>query len=455
MARLDSTSGEAGEQMKEKEIWQAALGELEISLSKANFTTWFKNTLLLSAEDGIFAISVPNAFTKEWLQNKYHDQIVEALNNVAKDVKKVVYQVGQPVTANESVVLVAQTKKQPIANGQFNSKYTFETFIVGNSNKLAAAAAQAVAKSPGKTYNPLFIYGGVGLGKTHLMQAIGHDILKNSPKQKIIYVSCERFTNDFIQSISSGKVEKFKETYRNVDILLIDDIQFLAGKEGTQEEFFHTFNTLHQEDKQIVISSDRPPKAIPTLEERLRSRFEWGMIVDIQPPDFETRIAILETKSKEKGYKINSEVLGYIAKNIQYNIRELEGALNRVMVYCQFNDLNPTLEIASDILSEILATPKKQSVSCEKVVEIVAGFYNLKINEIKGIKRNKELVLPRQISMFLMREEIGQSFPKIAQVLGGKDHTTIMYGYKKLKKEISENENLRHEISLIKERIYS
>lgn len=440
--------------MKEKEIWKAVLGELEVSLSKANFTTWFKNTLLLRAENGIFVISVPNAFTKEWLQNKYHNQVVEALTNVTKDVKKVIYEVGQPGAIKDSVVLVSY-KQSSNPNNQLNPKYTFENFIIGNSNKLAAAASKAVAKSPGKTYNPLFIYGGVGLGKTHLMQAIGHEILKKYPKKRITYVSCERFINDFIQAISTGKADKFKDTYRNTDVLLIDDIQFLAGKEGTQEEFFHTFNSLHQEDKQIVISSDRPPKAIPTLEERLRSRFEWGMIVDIQPADFETRIAILETKSKEKGYNINHEVLGYIAKNIQYNIRELEGALNRVMVYCQFNNLSPSLEIASNVLSEILTTPKKQSVNCEKVLEIVADFYNLKLSDLKGKKRNKELVLPRQVSMFLMREEIGQSFPKIAQVLGGKDHTTIMYGYRKLKKEIIENENLRHEISLIKERIYS
>ncbi len=441
--------------MKEKEIWQAALGELELSLSKANFTTWFKNTALKEAKDGVFVITVPNAFTKEWLKNKYHDQILDALTNVTKGVKEIRYEVGYLKPQNQPVILTKELKPQKVSNGQLNPKYTFESFIIGNSNKLAAAACQAVAKSPGETYNPLFIYGGVGLGKTHLMQAIGNEILKRTSKKRVVYVSCERFTGDFIQAISSGEVDKFKETYRNIDIFLIDDIQFLAGKEGTQEEFFHTFNALHQADKQIVISSDRPPKAIPTLEERLRSRFEWGMIVDIQPPDFETRIAILEAKSKEKGYKVNPEVLKYIAKNIQYNIRELEGALNRIMVYCQFNNLTPTLETATKALGEILNVPRRHSVNCEEVLQVVASFYGIKIKDLKSQKRNKELVLPRQVSMFIMREEVGQSYPKIAQVLGGKDHTTVIYGYKKLKKELAKNENLRQEINLIKQRIYS
>lgn len=441
--------------MDTKEVWRAVLGELEVVLSKANFTTWFKNTSLLYAKDGVFIISTPNAFTKEWLSQRYHRQIIEALGNVCSEVKEIKYQVGQIALKKEEVVLVPR-KEEPRRdkNGELNPKYTFETFIVGNSNKLAAAACQAVTKNLGKVYNPLFIYGGAGLGKTHLLQAIGNEILKNYPKKKVTYVACESFTNDFIQAISTGRTNKFKETYRTVDLLLIDDIQFLAGKEGTQEEFFHTFNALHQKDKQIVISSDRPPKAIPTLEERLRSRFEWGMTADIQPPDLETRLAILQSKCQEKGFKIDLNILEQIAKNIQYNIRELEGALNRLMIYSQLNNINLTLETSLEILKDIISPPKKQTIGSEKILQTVASFYELKVEDLLGKKRNKELVYPRQISMYLLREEISQSYPKIGEILGGKDHTTIIYGVSKIKKRVSEDEVTRHEVSLIRERLY-
>ncbi len=453
-----------GGQMDNKQIWKAVLGELEVVLSKANFTTWFKDTSILSSEDGVFVISVPNGFTKEWLQNKYQDKIISALKKIIPEVKEIKYQIGSLQvleTLNNSVLretsVFALSQETPLKgeNGQLNSKYTFSNFVVGNSNKLAFASCQAVAKAPGKTYNPLFIYGGVGLGKTHLMQAIGNEILKQHPRKKVMYVACERFVNEFIQAISTRKTNKFKNTYRNVDVLLIDDIQFLAGKEGTQEEFFHTFNSLHQTNKQIVISSDRPPKAIPTLEERLRSRFEWGMITDIQTPDLETRMAILESKCKEKNYKIQSEVLNFIAKNIQYNIRELEGALNRIIAYCELNNLEPTLNTVTKTLEIIVAPHKKRNVSCDQIIQAVASFYNTEVNDVLGKKRNKELVLPRQVSMYLMREEINQSYPKIAEVLGGKDHTTIIHGYKKIKNQLGEDENLYRDLNLIKEKLYS
>jgi len=448
--------------MDPKEIWKTALGELEVTLTKANFKTWFKNTSLIEAKDGVFTIAVPNVFTREWLKTKYHQQITESLEHVAGPVKKLKYQVGLHLTPSENerveefmVKSGLEEKEKPARNGTLNPRYVFENFVVGNSNKLAHAACQAVAKSPGKTYNPLFIYGGVGLGKTHLMQALGNEILKKYPPKKVIYLACESFVNDFIKAISTGDTNRFKNNYRNVDVLLIDDIQFLAGKEGTQEEFFHTFNALHQKDKQIVISSDRPPKAIPTLEERLRSRFEGGMIVDIQPPDLETRVAILESKSKEKGFVLPQEVLSYIAKNVPYNIREMEGALNRVIAYCELNNINPTLEAASSLLSSLITIPKRRSINAEQIIKIVSSFYNLKVSDITGKKRNKEFVAPRQIIMYLLREELGQSFPKIAEILGGKDHTTIMYGFQKIAQQISENENLRREINLIRERLYS
>jgi len=448
--------------VKEKEIWQAALGQLEIILSKASFSTWFKNTSLILVEDGNFIISVPNAFTKEWFQKKYHKQICEVLENVTGEkVKKVEYQIGKfeeepKKNKKENIVSVTLNKEEEkTSNSQLNPKYIFETFVVGDSNRLAHAACVAVAKSPGKIYNPLFIYGGVGLGKTHLLQAIGNEILKKSPKKRVVYVSCEKFVNEFIQAISSGKIESFKNNYRNIDVLLIDDIQFLAGKEGTQEEFFHTFNSLYQEDKQIVISSDRPPKAIPTLEERLRSRFEWGMIADIQPPNLETRTAILEQKCLQRGYNMPKEVIHYIAKNIQYNIRELEGALNRIIAYCELNGVEPSLNLASQVLESFISNPKDRTISEDKIIKVVASFFNISQAEIKSSKRNKDLVLPRQIIMYLLREEVGYSFPKIAQILGGKDHTTIMYGCEKIKKEIQKNENFRREVQLIKEKIYS
>lgn len=451
--------------MDTSSIWKAVLGELEVGLSRANFTTWFKNTSLASAENGEVVISVPNIFTKEWLENKYHKAISEALRKVLPDVRSVNYQVGQksavkaaasasaPEISVATVEVAANEAALPEAFGQLNPSYTFESFVSGDSSSLAFAAAQAVAKNPGETYNPLFIYGGVGLGKTHLMQAIAHAILKKDPKKKIEYVSSEKFMSDFISYLNK-KGSQFKDKYRNTDVLLIDDLQFLGGKEQTQVEFFHTFNALHQARKQIVLASDRPPKAIQALEERLRSRFEWGLIVDIQPPDLETRIAILQRKSKMKGMDIPLEALDYIARQIPHNIRELEGALNRVCAYCELNNSRPELSTVTTILGGLLAGVKKRGVNPKSILEKTADFYDVGVEEITGTKRDKEIVLPRQIAMYLMREELHLSYPKIASEIGKKDHTTIMHGVEKVEREIDANEQLRQEINMIRERLF-
>jgi chromosomal replication initiator protein len=444
--------------MDTSSAWQTVLGELEVSLSKANFTTWFKNTRLLSLKDGEVIIGVPNIFTKEWLENKYNKQISDALHKALPEVKTITYRVGTTIPKEEVIEEIETIEKEEKrlekeSDELFISRYSFDSFVVGDTTKLAFAAAQSVAKNPGATYNPLFIYGGVGLGKTHLMQAIANEILRKDPKKKIEYVSSEKFTTDFIASLNKQS-NGFKDKYRGVDVLLIDDMQFLAGKEQTQVEFFHTFNALHQTGKQIVIASDRPPKSIPTLEERLRSRFEWGLIVDIQPPDLETRIAILELKSKAKGFHIPLEALDYIAKQIPNNVRELEGALNRICAYCELNNIEPNLKNVSNILGGLLAGSKRRTLSPKQVIEKTADFYDIGIDELTGSKRDKEIVLPRQIAMYIMREELHLSYPKIAKEVGRKDHTTIMHGVEKIEKEIDSNERLRQEINLIKERIY-
>jgi len=448
--------------MNNEQLWQAVLGEIELNLSKANFTTWFKNTYISSCEDNKVVICVPNTFTKAWLEKKYHTEIANAFKNVGgKEIKEIYYKVEtKKPGAIDDILKKIKIKKsddvidKPTTVNRFglNSRYTFDNFIVGKGNELAHAACQAVAANPGHAYNPLFIYGGVGLGKTHLLQAIGHELSKKT--DKILYVTCEKFTNDYIQAVRNGRAKDFKDLYRNVDLLLIDDIHFMGGKDGTQEEFFHTFNELHQTNKQIVISSDRPPKAIPALEKRLLSRFEWGMIADIIQPDLETRIAILEAKCKEKNYKLGEEILNYIANNIQNNIRELEGALNRIIAYYEFNNSQPTIDTTKNILSGIISNFKTRSTTPKVIIESVAKYYDINIKDIIGKSRKKELVIPRQIVMYLMREEINASYPTIGQELGGRDHTTAMHAYGKISKEVEENERIKQSISFIKQLIY-
>lgn len=451
--------------MTNAEIWQIVLGELEVSLSRANFTTWFKNTSVAAAQEGEVIISVPNIFTKEWLENKYHTQIKSALEKVLgpSGAKKISYQVGSTavIQPEPAVMLEAAVAEAPVSSSStstkltsLNPRYHLGEFVVGSSNKLAFAAATAVAENPGLTYNPLFLYGGVGLGKTHLLHAIGNQVLQNYPEKRVLYVTSERFTNEMIGAISSRRTTQFKDRYRKIDLLLIDDIQFLAGKEGTQEEFFHTFNALHEENKQIIISSDRPPKAIPTLEDRLRSRFEWGMIADIGAPDLETRTAILNQKRELKGYTIPEEVINYIAKNIQNNIRELEGALTRIVAHCELHGVPASAEVASTVLGNILSNPRRRSVTPPQIIERVAALYNLETDEMTGPKRDKDIVLPRQIAMYLMREELGLSYPRIGQELGGRDHTTAMHGISKITQNIELDETLRSEVNLARERLY-
>lgn len=452
--------------MTNEQLWQAALGEIELSLSKANFTTWFKDTFISSYEDTRVVLCVPNTFTKAWLEKKYHKEIVSALDRVtSSQIKEIIYKIeSKKANLSNDLIKKIPTSKQDNSNNPvsesvpmnrfgLNNRYSFEHFIVGRGNELAHAACQAVAANPGKAYNPLFIYGGVGLGKTHLIQAIGHAMSKST--DKILYISSEKFTNDYIDSVKQGKARDFKDRYRNVDLLLVDDIQFMAGKDGTQEEFFHTFNELHQNNKQIVLTSDRAPKAIPALEKRLLSRFEWGMIADVAQPDIETRMAILDRKCREKNYNLEIDVLTYIATNIQNNIRELEGALNRLIAYHEFNNQKPSLESTKSVLSNIITSFQQKSTNSKNIFDAVAGFYDITLKDLVGVSRKKELVNPRQIIMYLMREEMNSSYPTIGNELGGRDHTTAMHAHNKISNELKENEKLKQEIESIKQLIYS
>ncbi|MFA5413600.1 MAG: chromosomal replication initiator protein DnaA [Patescibacteria group bacterium] len=453
--------------MTNLQLWQAVLGELELNLTKANFTTWFKNTAISFVDGEKITVGVPNTFTKAWLENKYHQSILKTLQKiVGGHIKEVTYRVEavKPQTQKMDVPsLTAQTApEKPTISAEapsnrfgLNPKYTFPSFIVGKNNELAHAAAQAVAKNPGKsTYNPLFIYGGVGLGKTHLLQGIGHAILGADPNKKILYTTSEKFTNDYIQAIRSRTTERFKQTYRSPDLLLIDDVQFMAAKDGTQQEFFHTFNDLHQADKQIVMTSDRPPKAIPALEQRLVSRFEWGMIADISQPDYETRNAILKAKCVEKGLSLDQKIIDHIAIIIQNNIRELEGALNKIIAYEQFQHTPPTLELVKRILASHVVAGRK-SATPKQLINTVAEFYDLKLDDLLGQSREKRLAFPRQIVMYLMRKELESSYPAIGQELGGRDHTTAMHAFDKITHEVETSDRLKQEIEQIKQRLYN
>lgn len=449
--------------MTNDQLWQAALGELELLISKANFTTWFKNTFVAATEGNKVVVGVPNSFTKAWLETKYHAAILKALQNAAPDgVGSVEYRVEthhHPSSAPASVapaVAAAPTSTPAVevATSGLDPRYTFDYFVVGKGNELARAAARAVADKPGLVYNPLFIYGGVGLGKTHLMQAIGHEILARDKRKKVVYVSSEKFTNEFIQAVSRGGGEKFKNFYRGVDALLIDDIQFLSGKEGTQEEFFHTFNALHQANKQIVVTSDRPPKSIPALEARLISRFEWGMIADIAQPDLETRVAILEAKCREKNYPLAHDIVQFVATSIQSNIRELEGALNRIIAYHNLNRSEPSVDSVRSLLGSLAHTQRRGGLTPKHVIQTVAQFFDVQVDDLSGSSRKKELVEPRQVAMYLLREELHASFPAIGHELGGRDHTTAMHAVTKIGDAMPKNDKLKQDVELIKQRLY-
>jgi chromosomal replication initiator protein len=450
-----------------KGLWLSVLGELEVSVTKASFKTWFKQTDILSKEDGHVVVGVPNVITKKWLEDKFHTEIKVALARADQSINTVEYKVSGLVSASNA----SKQSSKPIVHGvgqqtalpttppsrsNLNPRYTFETFVVGSSNDFAHAACQAVAKSPGTKYNPLFIYGGVGLGKTHLMQAVGNEILRRDPSKRIEYVTIESFTNEFIASISKKKNESFVEKYRGVDVLIIDDMQFLAGKEKTQDEFFHTFNALHQTNKQIIISSDKPPKQLTMLEDRLISRFEMGITVDIQPPDLETRSAIIQSKATSQGWDVPLEVVDFIARHAQSNIRELEGTLTKVIADCEHTGVQPSLERVRQLLAaEVASRPKLKPLTPKAVIERVAAYYDLQSADILGAKRDKEIVVPRQVSMYLMRHEMELSFPKIAAAVGGRDHTTAMHSVQKIEKQIEADESLRSDVAAIRERLTS
>ena len=458
--------------MELHELWKAALGEIGLQISKANYKTWLVNTSIIDKKDGVVTIAVSNSFTKEWLENKYHKFILRSLRNIESEIKDVTYQI-KPNYIKEELKGKKQIREDNLSTPNqldfvelnvdtetnLNPRYTFDNFIVGPSNELAHAAALAVTNSPGNKYNPLFIYGGVGLGKTHLIQAIGNNIKKQNKSKKIKYVTSERFTSEVITNLRSGglrpnDIDDFKKRWREIDLLIIDDIQFLSGKEKTQDEFFHIFNALYDVGKQIIISSDRPPKSIQTLEERLRSRFEGGMIADISYPDLETRIAILKSKVNEKGFDFSYEILEYIASNIKKNVRELEGALNRIIASNISNsrkDLN-LIEVKK-ALNIIVNTPKK-STTFKNIIKVVSEFYDTSEKELLERSRKKEIVKPRQIIMYLLREELKCSFPFIGLKIGGRDHTTAIHACEKIKKEVESDQNFNDEINMVKEKLY-
>lgn len=457
--------------MNYQEVWQAALGELELTLSKANFTTWFKQTGLLALDEGAATIAVPNTFTKTWFEKKYHAAILKALSHASSgNVKNVLYQVdARPVSA-VAVMETSQptdrfTTSAPVAQKTsfatdptnafgMNPKYTFSSFIVGKQNEMASAAAKAVVDRPGEIYNPLFLYGGVGLGKTHLMQAVGNAIIARLPNTRVLYCTCERFTNEFIQSVRSGRAKEFRDQYRNVDLLMIDDIQFIAGKKETQEEFFNTFNHLHQTNKQIILTSDRPPKAI-LAEERLLSRLEWGLTSDIGQPDFETRIAILEAKCKEKNFPIDREILSAVATSVTSNIRELEGALIKIMANCQLRNIKPSVDFVKQILQSFSSSAGKRSTTPKQVLAIVAEYFDVPLTELLGASREKRLAHPRQVAMYILRQELKVSYPAIGVEVGGRDHTTAMHAYDKVSRNKDEDLKLKQDLEVLKEKIFS
>ena len=451
--------------MNNNELWQSVLAQIQFNISRANFATWFQNTEIISKEDETVVISVPNAFSKEWLSNKYNKLILKTLHDIddkIKDLSFVIKPQNQKVAASKVLPGKDTIETEQLKFDEFktnketnlNPRYTFDNFVVGSFNELAHAAALAVSDNSGFAYNPLFIYGGVGLGKTHLIQAIGNKIADGPKKKKVRYLSSEKFVSGIVSAIRTNSMEAFKTSLSPIDVLILDDIQFIAGKNKSQEEFFHVFNSLYEKNKQIILSSDRPPNAIPELEDRLRSRFEGGMIADVSLPDYETRFVILKTKLQEKNMDLPEDVLEYIATNVKKNIRELEGALNRLLIYYKINNNIPSLETSKKLLRGFIFSPFDVA-NYKKIIETVSKFYNLEEKNLFDPTRRKEIVKPRQIAMFLLRRELKYSFPAIARKFGGKDHTTAIYAYKKILQESEENNKLTEELGLIKQRIYS
>lgn len=436
-------------------IWDKTLEIIKSELTEVSFNTWLKTIEPISYQNNQMILGVPNDFTKGILEARYIVLISNALKEVTGDLVNVKFKIPTEEIQKEVYKDESPSYSENIPSANLNSKYTFDTFVIGNSNRFAHAASLAVAEAPAQAYNPLFLYGGVGLGKTHLMNAIGHYILSQNPKAKVMYVSSEKFTNELINSIRDDKNVDFRNRYRNIDVLLVDDIQFIAGKESTQEEFFHTFNALHDANKQIIISSDRPPKEIPTLEDRLRSRFEWGLISDIQAPDLETRIAILRKKANLEKINVSNEVMQFIASKIQSNIRELEGALIRIVAYSSLTNQEITLDLANEALKDIISSTAPKKVTISLIKEVVAEYFTIKMEDFNSKKRTRAIAFPRQIAMFLSRELTDLSLPKVGEEFGGRDHSTVIHACDKINNDMKEDLNLKNTIEKIKKQITS
>ena len=465
--------------MQEEKVWQAVLGEIEVSLSRGAFMTWFKNTALLKSNDGLIVVGVGNVFIKQHLEKKYGDQIITTLKKQGIKVTQVEYRmlgashkrpVDQPTqgpadsgAANQTAQLGSSpgfaAKQAGAGNNNLrqglNDRYTLDNFVVGDGNEVAFAACQAIVQRPGAkyNYNPLYVHGGVGIGKTHLIQAVGNAIKTRNPDAKVLYIATEQFVREFVQALRTRTTAKFANYYRSADVLIVDDVQFIAGKDKMQEEFFHTFNTLHQADKQIIMSSDKPPKDIAMLEDRLKSRFVGGMTIDMQVPDFETRCAIIQTKAESHQTELEPEVVEYLASNGQTNIRELEGALNQLLAWCDVRGLTATVAIAASLLQVSKNRPKH--LSAKQIIERTARHFQIPLEDIVGPKRDKDIVVPRQVAMYMLHEELHLSYPKIARELGRKDHTTAMHSVRKIAQESQMNTSLRSAITEIKERLYA
>lgn len=460
--------------MRDDVLWQTILGEIELTVSSGIFFTWFKQTRILRRTEDQIVIGVTNIFATRRFESKYKPLIVSLLEKNGITDVDVQFMIKPDVSSGkerneEEVIFLPQSyEKQIIESGShftpkpsvthsyrqgLNERYTFDTFVVGSGNELGYAACQAIAQTPGKKYNPLFVYGGVGLGKTHLIQAVGNAIAAKNTNARVVYISSEQFVQEFLDAIRYKKITDFTKYYRNADVLIVDDMQFIAGKEKTQEEFFHTFNVLHQSNKQIIISSDKPPKSIPTLEERLRSRFEWGMIVDIGAPDFETRCAIIKNKAISQNIDLNKDVVELLANQVQTNIRELEGALNHLIAYAEMSGTAPNLDIAKSIFGSYRSRPKH--MSAKNIIEKTAKHYQISVEEILSARRDKDIVVPRQVAMYLLRSELHLSFPKIAHELGRKDHTTAMHSIEKVQKELSIDQSLKENLQGIRDKLYA
>jgi chromosomal replication initiator protein len=471
--------------MDQRQVWRATLGELEISLSQATFETWFRRTALIRVDEAssTFVLGVASGFAKDWIEERYRSLIAQTVAKIVGYSVTLTVEVVSEAELDEHGALGSRSKSLPSASSltadtdakagasasrsgdavrivdaseptrptNLNARYTFATYVVGSANRLAHAASQSVSERPGGAYNPLFLYGGTGLGKTHLLHAIGNAVMERSPKRRVLYITGEAFTNEFILGIQQGAADAFRSRFRKIDVLLIDDIQFIADKERTQEEFFHTFNTLHSAGKQIVITSDRTPKEISLLEERLRSRFEWGLIADISSPDLETRIAILRSKAEESGVIVADDVVEQVARRVQSNVRELEGALTRLVAVGRLSGMPVTMELAARVLSEAVYPNPKRILEPEQVVAVVAEHFGLTVEQLRGPKRDREIVVPRQIAAYLSREETDASLVRIGGALGGRDHSTIIHGCAKIEREMSYDAELRREVALLRE----